>query len=84
MKILDEGKEVLRFNVIESGVNNAPVNKPRRRVKYRNGKDLIFLYSLKNEKRREVIISEINQAKIENFQNKILICSEMKKTTESM
>ena len=75
---------MLRINTIESGISNAPINKPKKRVQYRNGKELIFLYSLKDEKRREDIISEINQAKIENFQNIILICSVMKKTTENV
>jgi hypothetical protein len=32
MKIIDEGSDILRFNVIESGVNKAPINKPRKRV----------------------------------------------------
>jgi len=32
MKLIDEERDGLRFNVIESGDNNAPINKPKRRV----------------------------------------------------
>jgi hypothetical protein len=32
MKIIDEGRGMLRFTVIESGMNKTPINKPRKRV----------------------------------------------------
>jgi hypothetical protein len=31
MKIIDDGRDILRLNVIESGISKAPINKPRRR-----------------------------------------------------
>ena len=82
MKIIDEGIEILRFTTTDSGNSKAPINKPRRRVYNRKGNDLIFLYSLKDEKRSEATINVTNHTKIENFHNIILICSDMKKTIE--
>ena len=82
--MIDEGIEMLRLNLIESGVSKTPISKPTKRAYNKNGKDFIFLYSLKDEKRSEVTINALYHTKIESFHKKILICSEMKNTTENV
>jgi hypothetical protein len=78
------GRESPVSILIESGRNNEPINKPKRVMKYMNGKSGTFLYSLRNEYINEDSIKVKNPKTIESFHKILLISFEIKKVIELM